>query len=168
MASSIERTCHSQYPATSSLASANGPSITVRLLPSNRTRFPSGLGVRRPEATTTPALTSSSLNFWCAAMASGVGGVAASLRSPSFAITSTRIPVSSLDQVSSIHRMTCGLFDIVASKITALRLRSELLASHEVEIPANELWVDPHREPGIGNPFHDLQYVIARCSVNLK
>jgi len=27
--------------------------------------------------------------------------------------------------------------------------------------------VDPHREPGIGNPFHDLQYVIARCSVNL-
>src|SRR6266566_7249242 len=34
-ASSIERTCHSQYPATSSLVSANGPSITVRFLPLN-------------------------------------------------------------------------------------------------------------------------------------
>ena len=50
----------------------------------------------------------------------------------------------------------------------ALRLRSELLASHEAEIPAKELRVDPDRKPGIGNPFHHLQYVIARCSVNFK
>src|SRR5712691_11241753 len=31
---------------------------------------------RRPAPITTPALTNSSLNFWCAAIASGVGGVA--------------------------------------------------------------------------------------------
>src|SRR3982074_2349907 len=47
-ASSIERTCHSQYPATSSLVSANGPSMTVRFLPSNRTPLLSAPGWGRP------------------------------------------------------------------------------------------------------------------------
>src|SRR5438876_176350 len=93
-ASSIERTCHSQYPATSSFVSANGPSITVRFFPSNRTRFPCALGASRPAPTTTPALTSSSLNFWCAAIASGDGAVATSVCSPSLAMISTRITVS--------------------------------------------------------------------------
>src|SRR5207247_8496175 len=78
-ASSIERTCHSQYPATSSLLSANGPSMTVRFFPSNRTRLPSELGERRPAPITTPALTSSSLNFWYSAIASAVGGLEAAL-----------------------------------------------------------------------------------------
>ena len=40
IASSIERTCHSQKPATSSLVSVNGPSVTVRLAPEKRTLFP--------------------------------------------------------------------------------------------------------------------------------
>src|SRR5207247_4783505 len=90
-ASSSERTCQSQYPATSSLVSAHGPSMTVRFLPSNRTRLPCELGERRPAPRTTPALTSSSLNFWYSAIASGVGGVAVSLCPPSFASTITRI-----------------------------------------------------------------------------
>src|SRR6266853_1445084 len=40
-ASCRDFTCHNQYPATSSLVSVNGPSITVRFAPENRTRFPS-------------------------------------------------------------------------------------------------------------------------------
>src|SRR5207253_1554860 len=43
-ASSIDLHCQSQKPAISSLVSAKGPSITVRLLPANRTRFPFELG----------------------------------------------------------------------------------------------------------------------------
>src|SRR2546428_13820447 len=69
--------------------------MTVRFLPSNRTRLPCELGWRRPASSTTPALTSSWSNFWYSAIASGVGGVAASLWLPSFAIIRTRISVSS-------------------------------------------------------------------------
>jgi len=73
-----------------------------------------------------------------------------------------------LDQVPIHASNNSRSFDIVASKITTLRLRSQLLANHEVEITAQELRVDPHREPGIGNLFHHLKYVVARCSVNFK
>jgi hypothetical protein len=49
-ASSMFLTFHSQKPAMSSLVSANGPSITVRWFPENRTRLPLELGCspRRP------------------------------------------------------------------------------------------------------------------------
>src|SRR5881296_1011705 len=96
--------------------------MTVRLLPSNRTRLPWELGWRRPASSTTPALTRSSLNFWYAAIASGVGGVAASLWLPSLAIISTRISVSSYLQLlrywlgllrpPPTHRMTGVRFDM--------------------------------------------------------
>src|SRR4029077_3541539 len=65
---SSERTSHSQYPPTSSLLSANGPSMTLRCLPSNRTRLPCELGERRPLPTTIPAFANASLNFWNAAI----------------------------------------------------------------------------------------------------
>ena len=61
IASSIERTCHSQKPATSSWVSVNGPSVTVRVLPEKRTRTPRELGCKPSPASITPALTSSSL-----------------------------------------------------------------------------------------------------------
>src|SRR5256712_7656226 len=87
--------------------------MTVRFLPSNRTRLPCELGERRPAATTTPALTSSPLNFSYSAIASGVGGVAALLWSPSFASTSTRISLSfSLDL---IRRLFEDLIRILAA-----------------------------------------------------
>src|SRR5229473_3661878 len=99
--------------------------MTVRFLPSNRTRLLCELGWRRPASSTTPALTSSSLNFWYSAIASDVGGVAVSLCSPSFAIISTRISVSSYYnfrivwerafEASPPHRMTGGLFDMPAT-----------------------------------------------------
>src|SRR5439155_24249803 len=76
--------------------------------PSNRTRLPCELGERRPAPRTTPALTSSSLNFWYSAIASGVGGAAASVCAPSFASTSTRISVSFIG--SAAHRSWLGLF----------------------------------------------------------
>ncbi len=61
IASSFEFTCHSQKPATSSFAPGKGPSITVRLSPSNRTRAPLELGASPSAASITPAFTSSSL-----------------------------------------------------------------------------------------------------------
>ncbi len=53
--------CQSQKPAISSFVSANGPSITVRSFPVNRTRAPFELGWSPSPASMTPALTSSSL-----------------------------------------------------------------------------------------------------------
>src|SRR5688572_19473389 len=44
IASSLDFTCHSQKPATSSLVSRKGPSITVRVFPEKRTRTPLELG----------------------------------------------------------------------------------------------------------------------------
>ena len=63
MASSLDFTCQIQKPATSSFVSANGPSMTVRLSPSNLTRAPFELGCSPSPASITPALTSSSLNL---------------------------------------------------------------------------------------------------------
>jgi hypothetical protein len=63
IASSFEFTCQIQKPANSSLVSVKGPSITVRLLPENRTRAPLELGWSPSPASITPAFASSSLNF---------------------------------------------------------------------------------------------------------
>src|SRR5262245_24551072 len=63
IASSLDFTCHSQKPAISSLVSAKGPSITLRLLPENLTRAPLELGWSPSPASITPAFTSSSLNL---------------------------------------------------------------------------------------------------------
>src|SRR5262245_16665220 len=77
-ASSIDRTCHSQKPAISSLVSANGPSITVRLAPEKRTRLPFELGWSPSPASITPALTSSSLNLPISARSCSLGMTPAS------------------------------------------------------------------------------------------
>src|SRR5262249_24338588 len=63
IASSSDLTCQSQKPAINSFVSAKGPSMTVRLLPENRTRLPRELGWSPSPASITPAFTSSSLNF---------------------------------------------------------------------------------------------------------
>ena len=54
-------------------ASVNGPSVTVRDVPSKWTLALSGLGCRRSPASRIPAATNSSLNFQNACMASGAG-----------------------------------------------------------------------------------------------
>ncbi len=61
IASSLDSTSQSQKPASSSLVSANGPSMTDVLPPENRTRTPFELGCKPSPASITPALTSSSL-----------------------------------------------------------------------------------------------------------
>src|SRR6185369_2464859 len=60
IASSIDRTCQIQNPATSSLVSAKGPSVTDRFVPLKCTRFPNLLGLSPSPASMIPAFTSSS------------------------------------------------------------------------------------------------------------
>jgi hypothetical protein len=62
-ASSFDFVCISQNPATSSFASANGPSMTVALPPENLTRAPRELGCNPSPASMTPAFTDASFCF---------------------------------------------------------------------------------------------------------
>jgi hypothetical protein len=83
-----------EKPATSSRASANGPSMTVRRGPSKTMRLDWALGLRPAAAMKTPALTSSSVNQSIAANASSASAVGAapfSLSSVAFTNTITRI-----------------------------------------------------------------------------
>src|SRR5579862_9063097 len=86
-ASSMERTCQSQKPATSSLVSANGPSVIVGLDPVKVMRLPLELGWRPSPASMTPALTSSSLNLPMLVSSSVLGMTPAS--ESLFALTNT-------------------------------------------------------------------------------
>src|SRR6185437_3269428 len=81
----------SQNPATSSLVSANGPSITVRFAPENFTRAPLELGCSPSAASSTPAFTSSSLYLPIAASSSWLGITPASLSALALTITMNRI-----------------------------------------------------------------------------
>src|SRR6185312_1945300 len=81
----------SQNPATSSLVSANGPSITVRFAPENFTRAPLELGCSPSAASSTPAFTSSSLYLPIAASRSWLGITPASLSALALTITMNRI-----------------------------------------------------------------------------
>ena len=78
IASSIDLTFQIQKPAISSLVSANGPSITVRFAPENRTRAPFELGWSPSPASITPAFTSSSLNLPISARSFSSGSTPAS------------------------------------------------------------------------------------------
>jgi hypothetical protein len=73
IASSIERTSHSQNPAISSFVSANGPSTTLRSEPLKRTRAPFELGWSPSPASRMPAFASSSLNLPIASSSSVLG-----------------------------------------------------------------------------------------------
>src|SRR6185369_10579261 len=91
MASSYERHCQSQNPATSSLVSVNGPSTTVRLLPENLMRAPWELGFSPSAASRMPAFTSSSLYFPIAVSSSVLGNLPASLSALALSITRKRM-----------------------------------------------------------------------------
>ena len=58
-------------PAMSSFVSGNGPSVTVRFEPENRTRAPRELGVSPVPSSMIPALINSSMNLSMAANISG-------------------------------------------------------------------------------------------------
>src|SRR4051794_7705409 len=95
-ASSIDRTCQIQNPATSSFVSAKGPSVTDRLVPLKWIRFPNLLGLSPSPASMIPALTSSSLNLPICANISSVPSIskgcdAASESLVAFTSTMTRI-----------------------------------------------------------------------------
>src|SRR5262245_28613915 len=84
-----------QKPATSSLVSANGPSITVRLSPANLTRAPFELDCSPSAARRTPALASSSLNLPISVRSFSLGITPASEVLLAFTITMNLIFVSS-------------------------------------------------------------------------
>src|SRR3546814_9869347 len=87
-------TSHTQEPATSSRASAKGPSITVRLAPSKAILLPADEGFSPSPSIITPAFTNSSLNAPIASnisVISAVGGRPFSLSSVAFTNTITRI-----------------------------------------------------------------------------
>src|SRR5216684_5149288 len=91
IASSIDLTCHSQKPAISSLVSVKGPSTTVRFSPENRTRLPFELAWSPSAASSTPAFTSSSLNFPMSARSFCLGITPASESLLALTITMNRI-----------------------------------------------------------------------------
>src|SRR6185437_14877087 len=102
-------------PATSSLVSAYGPSITVRCLPSKRTRAPLELGCRPSPISITPASTSFSLNLPISASSLASGMPPASDSSLAFTITNTRMTClrcSGNRPVSIQRRTTQGGIDI--------------------------------------------------------
>src|SRR4029077_19951541 len=92
-ASSTERTCQSQKPAISSLVSVKGPSSTVLLPPPNWTRTPLALDCRPSAASSTPALTSSSLNLPISLSSCSLGRIPASESRVAFTITMTLMSV---------------------------------------------------------------------------
>src|SRR5262249_25378809 len=71
IASCSEETFQIENPAMISVVSANGPLMTVRFEPENRTRAPRELGVSPVPSSRIPALINSSLNLSMAANASG-------------------------------------------------------------------------------------------------
>src|SRR5215472_3738622 len=93
-ASSIDLTCQSQKPATSSFDSVNGPSITVRLPSAKLTRLPLELAWSPSPASMMPAFTSSSLYFPIFSRISRLGRTPASDSLLAFTITMTRIVLS--------------------------------------------------------------------------
>src|SRR5262249_53303487 len=86
--------CQIQKPATSSLVSAKGPSITVRLFAENLTRAPFELACSPSAASITPALVSSSLNLPISARSFSLGIMPASEFLLALTITMNRMVVS--------------------------------------------------------------------------
>src|SRR5262249_24907254 len=87
----MDFTFQSQKPAISSFVSANGPSITVRLRPENRTRLPLELAWSPSAARRIPALASSSLNLPISASSCWLGILPASESLVALTITMTFI-----------------------------------------------------------------------------
>src|SRR5215470_9924210 len=74
IASALSRVSITAQPPTSSLASENGPSSTVKFVPSYLTLVASSSGPTPPVATRTPALVASSTNAPIFSYNSGLGG----------------------------------------------------------------------------------------------
>src|SRR6185369_12698484 len=118
MASSFDFTCHSQNPATSSLVSAKGPSITVRFCgPSNRTRAPLELAWSPSPASMTPALISSSLYLPMAVSIFSSGSAPPSESLLALTITMNRMSLSPLLS-GAASRRRAGLLSLARTLAT--------------------------------------------------
>src|SRR5262245_47345313 len=115
MASCFDLHLHGQNPAISSLASANGPSITVRLSPENLTRAPLELGWSPSPASITPAFTSSSLKLPIAARSFSSGRTPASVFLSALMMIMNRIAVSPSGFVSGHRSVSAGSSRVLPS-----------------------------------------------------
>src|SRR5215469_1714023 len=91
IASSFEFALRMANPPTTSLASVNGPSVTLNLPPARRTRAPSDEGRQPSVDNSQPAFMPSSISFPIATISSCVGGV---FRSTDLYILRNRMAVS--------------------------------------------------------------------------
>ena len=146
-ASSIDLTCQSQNPATSSFASVKGPSMTVRFAPENRTRFAFEVGWSPSPATRTPAFASSSLNFVMSASSFSSGRAPASEFASAFTSTMTRIVVSpcrGLDRpISPVRRTTSTGIDtgrIFFSRAGTMPARTAVLRGMDPGLHGGARW----------------------------
>jgi hypothetical protein len=94
MASSFEPTSMTVNPAISSLASVNGPSITVELPSEKETRAPGELACSSSPERIMPASTGSSLYFPMAASSSSLGRAPRSVSSSALRMIMNRTVVS--------------------------------------------------------------------------
>src|SRR5438105_3892845 len=131
-ASSNDFTCQSQKPATSSLVSANGPSVTVRFLPSNLMRLPYLLDLRPSPASITPAFTSCSLKFPISLRIFSSGSWPDSDSLFAFTITMTRIVVS-FGFVLPLPRRRTGASEIDTSVQNNLERAGVALFARQVQ-----------------------------------
>src|SRR5258708_1042368 len=113
-----EENVQTQNPAMSSFVSANGPSVTVRFEPENRTRAPRELGVSPPPTTMIPALINSSLNL---PMAENISGGGISPASDAFdALTITMTFMTELLNLVDGNAMEVGHFRLSHSSQTRI------------------------------------------------
>src|SRR6185369_4362812 len=74
MASSLDFNSNTAYPPNTSLASVNGPSVTVIFPPAKRTREPAAVGPSPPVSIISPDFIASSASFPMASISSLGGG----------------------------------------------------------------------------------------------
>jgi DNA-binding CsgD family transcriptional regulator len=142
MASSIDFTCQSQKPATSSPVAAKGPSMTSRLLPRKRTRLPPALGCSPSPASRMPAFISSSLYLPISWRSCSLGVTPASEFFVAFTITITRIVSSPGQMQGEAHdlRRTLDVLPIPLAlvdgslKVLCANARAEALLGPQQEL----------------------------------
>jgi hypothetical protein len=119
MASCNDATSHIQKPATNSFVSVNGPSVTVRFGPLNRTRAPNELGFSPSPAFIIPAFTSASLYFPMSASNCSLGSVPASELGVALTKTATFTVLSFNEpSVRCLHGTMPGSHPLVDRELT--------------------------------------------------
>src|SRR5712692_2949929 len=135
-----------QYPAMSSLVSAKGPSMTVRLAPENLMRAPFELGWSPAPSRSTPAFISSSLYLPIAERRSSPGMMPASQSLLAFTIIMNLIVMSPSILISNDEPNSPG------SRHGGIEERRDRGCQHGRRENAVMRQARQNSEPGIGHP----------------